>query len=440
MGIFDRNNSGQVVTPVGPPVATGGGGGSVTSVSTGIGLSGGPITAAGTVSFDTDYISASARTLTTALGPKLDWANSILYDSSTIDSVNWQSRRLIDNASVISIDWLNRQLKNTSGVSVLKWSALTAGTSGYVLSTDGAGNVSWIVSPGANTALSNLSSVAINTTLLPASADTIDVGSSTFAWRSLYVKNPRIINSTGTEVGQITPTGTTPSGVSSVLSFFSEGTTQSIGLWTSSGTSSANSYWESGNASGGGSGNLYVKSGTATTTRGSLYIDVNEIETKSRIFPNTDNTTTLGQASFNWQIVHARNFLGDGATGFGSNYNSGATANFQTGHSSGAANCAVATFQAGDQLGTGTGTVSSVVVAGGSILNASNANNAGNLLLKGGTTAGAGLAGGVIASGRFFRPPVSASAPTSPTAGDMYYDTTTNKSYTWDGTTWQAHW
>lgn len=38
-----------------------------------------------------------------------------------------------------------------------------------------------------------------------------------------------------------------------------------------------------------------------------------------------------------------------------------------------------------------------------------------------------------------FRFPSFASAPGTPGVGDSYYDTTTNKVYTWDGATWQPH-
>jgi hypothetical protein len=40
---------------------------------------------------------------------------------------------------------------------------------------------------GANTALSNLSAVAINTSLLPGTDDSIDLGDDTHRWRDLYL-------------------------------------------------------------------------------------------------------------------------------------------------------------------------------------------------------------------------------------------------------------
>ncbi|MEY4744275.1 MAG: hypothetical protein RL272_220, partial [Candidatus Parcubacteria bacterium] len=63
------------------------------------------------------------------------------------------------------------------------------GGSSTVLTNDGSGNLSWGTpsGTGANTALSNLSSVAINTSLLPASDDTIDLGDNTHRWRDLYL-------------------------------------------------------------------------------------------------------------------------------------------------------------------------------------------------------------------------------------------------------------
>jgi len=64
------------------------------------------------------------------------------------------------------------------------------GASGEVLSTNGSGVLSWI-SPGsgANTALSNLASVAINTTLVSDTNNTDDLGTSSIRWGSLYIAN-----------------------------------------------------------------------------------------------------------------------------------------------------------------------------------------------------------------------------------------------------------
>jgi hypothetical protein len=74
----------------------------------------------------------------------------------------------------------------------------TAGTSGYVLTSAGgvASPMTWtdLSSLYANKALSNLASVAINTTLLPGSSGAIDLGSTSFMWGNLFLKSGGVIN------------------------------------------------------------------------------------------------------------------------------------------------------------------------------------------------------------------------------------------------------
>ena len=75
----------------------------------------------------------------------------------------------------------------------------SVGTSGQILSTTTTG-VDWIDAPatGANTALSNLSGVAINTSLLPGTDSAIDLGSATGPkrWRDIYSKTLKLDGST----------------------------------------------------------------------------------------------------------------------------------------------------------------------------------------------------------------------------------------------------
>lgn len=62
------------------------------------------------------------------------------------------------------------------------------GTPSQVLQTDGSGVLSWVTqSAGANAALSNLASVAINTSLLPGASNSIDLGSTTKLFRAAYI-------------------------------------------------------------------------------------------------------------------------------------------------------------------------------------------------------------------------------------------------------------
>lgn len=67
----------------------------------------------------------------------------------------------------------------------------TQGTSGHVwTSTDANGSGSWAPagSSGANTALSNLSSTAVNTSIIPGSNNSMDLGSSGSSWATAYIQ------------------------------------------------------------------------------------------------------------------------------------------------------------------------------------------------------------------------------------------------------------
>lgn len=65
----------------------------------------------------------------------------------------------------------------------------TDGDANQVLTTDGSGVLSWSdASAGANTALSNLASVAINTALVSDTNITDDLGTSSIKWRDIYAR------------------------------------------------------------------------------------------------------------------------------------------------------------------------------------------------------------------------------------------------------------
>lgn len=72
---------------------------------------------------------------------------------------------------------------------------LAAGTSGHVLTTQGAGaNPQWAAAgSGANTALSNLASVAINTTLVSDTDNTDALGTAAIGWSDLFLGDGAVI-------------------------------------------------------------------------------------------------------------------------------------------------------------------------------------------------------------------------------------------------------
>ena len=83
---------------------------------------------------------------------------------------------------------LTQSANATTTTYSIVWPAAQAASSGYALFNDGAGNLTWAAaSSGANTALSNLSAVAINTSLLPGVDNSISLGSASFSWLSAYI-------------------------------------------------------------------------------------------------------------------------------------------------------------------------------------------------------------------------------------------------------------
>lgn len=97
-----------------------------------------------------------------------------------------------------------------SGIVTIQADAVSGGTytltlpindggSNEVLTTNGSGVLSWTAVTslgGANTALSNLASVAINTTLVSDTDNTDDLGTSSIAWKDLYLDGDVKVGST----------------------------------------------------------------------------------------------------------------------------------------------------------------------------------------------------------------------------------------------------
>lgn len=122
-------------------------------------------------------------------------------------------------------------------------------------------NLSSIGSGGADAALSNLASVAINTSLLPASDDIIDLGSGTKQWRDLYVDGTAHIDTLNATI----ISGTSISVTSTVFSVIS--------------------------------GTIVL--GDSTSDNLSIQARIN-----SNIIPDSDDTYDLGSSSLQWRDIH----------------------------------------------------------------------------------------------------------------------------------------
>lgn len=124
-----------------------------------------------------------------------------------------------------------------------------AGTPTFTLGVDASGNVVEFTSAGAgaNTALSNLASVAINTSLISDTDNTDDLGSASIGWKDAYVRTVKFDGSTsGTVTVQATavagtPTLTLPT-VTGTITQYVEGTTASSSTPTPTGDARENYY------------------------------------------------------------------------------------------------------------------------------------------------------------------------------------------------------
>ena len=187
----------------------------------------------------------------------------------------------------------------------------TEGTAGHVwTSTDTAGSGEWATLPasGANTSLSNLITTAINTSLVP-DANTHNLGSTATFWNIAYSNDFRgpVIRATdgvGSILNHIEMTGAdqvAPNGVTYNTSIRTIRTGDSLGLWTRDGGTHPVSIQtgvhtsdtgaldiETGNSSGGNSGNLTLKVGTAGVTRGKIRLVDGSEGTTGHVWTSTD--------------------------------------------------------------------------------------------------------------------------------------------------------
>lgn len=90
----------------------------------------------------------------------------------------------------------------------LQWPQLQGGASTF-LQNDGSGSLSW-VAVGANTALSNLASVAINTALLPQTDNSIALGNSTHRWTDAHMMSVNLYGATSGTITLTAPATPTP--------------------------------------------------------------------------------------------------------------------------------------------------------------------------------------------------------------------------------------
>jgi len=159
------------------------------------------------------------------------------------------------------------------------------GNSGLFLTTDGT-NTSWASGggSGANTALSNLASVAINTHLLPGTDNSVNLGDSAHRFSSAFLVG--IYDSSGQPVMDAANRTLNQTSGTSILDFSGTGGTLNVlgnGILLSNGISptsiktpdatgqdTSGILISSGNGTGGASGNIDIQSGSSDTGTGTI--------------------------------------------------------------------------------------------------------------------------------------------------------------------------
>ena len=217
VGQFTVDAQGRITFAQNIPIAGGGGGGggTVTSVATGTGLTGGPITGSGTISLNTTYTDArylqlSGGTLTGnvvfAIGqtfPGVGTVTSITagtgLDGGVITSTG-TINLLPATSSVIGGVYPDETTLTVSPTGEL--SVLGGGETLQQVTTNGSTTTDSVttgglvsngdVTLGAASTDSLTVTAQISSSLIPSANETYDLGSATNAWNTLYVKNTSI--------------------------------------------------------------------------------------------------------------------------------------------------------------------------------------------------------------------------------------------------------
>lgn len=270
----------------------------------------------------------------------------------------------------------------------------------------------------ANTTLNNLGSTAVNVDILPQNPLSVNLGGQTNSYLATFSGRYAIVGSSNQIMGGMRSgaTSTIPNGLgpanASIENVSDAVTSGDFYIFTTNVGSSTNSrslYLLTGNTSTGLSGQLYLKTGsTSGTNTGAVFISSGD--------GNSGAVTTTGNVS-----------ITTGSTAI----NSGSIT-IQPGTSSGAAGFA------GDITIGGGNNSDSTGSAGGVLIQAGQNGNGDRAAID--IYAGADVdsqSGGIHVTGRYLKIPVGTGNPALPTAGSMYFNTSTNQIRIWNGSAWR---
>lgn len=260
--------------------ATGGGSGDVTKVGTPVNNQLGVWTGDGTIEGDANLTFASSTLSIGVAGS----ATGIFTQSGVTSGI------------------ITFQPASAAGTYTLTWPT-NDGDADQVLTTNGSGVLSWTTSAGggANTALSNLAAVAINTSLISDADVTDDLGDATHNWDNVYLRSALFDGSTS---GTITLQATATAGTNTITLPASTSTVAVLGLtqtWTQDQIYSGATIRAQGgiwtNSAAATSNFAVVSSSAATTQTAAQLIFAGATTIYSRVISRSSASTTLGTNS-----------------------------------------------------------------------------------------------------------------------------------------------
>lgn len=149
--------------------------------------------------------------------------------------------------------------------------------------------------------------ILLNNNIIPASADALSMGVVGDAFLNIQ-SNAITLGSSGASNGSVDLVTNDPAGngTTSGLVVRSSGAGKKLYLFTDSGTASADTWVETGNASAGDSGSIHLATGTATGTRGNLFIDTGFVSLPTTVTAiGTTGSITLNKMSGTVNIASA---------------------------------------------------------------------------------------------------------------------------------------